>query len=289
MAQTTGIASATRTFRGLISLMRPVNAAVSFLAILSVGVMASGEIHTDATMLLAAFAGMLIGSAGNIINDVFDVNIDRVNKPQRAIASGTVSRRAAAVWASVCGFTGIILSIPLGTAALSIAAGSVLLLYAYSARLKRVPLLGNVVVGAVTGMAFIYGGFAAEAPLIGVVPAAFAFLMNVGREILKDIEDMPGDNSSGHLTFPLMYGERTARLLASAVFIAVVAASLHPWTLRQYSASYLPLVLVVDVLILTSLAAVWRGLDQHTVKHASALLKWGMLAGILAFAAGSIR
>jgi geranylgeranylglycerol-phosphate geranylgeranyltransferase len=288
MTQTTGIPTAA-VLRGYVSLMRPMNAIVSFLAILSVGVMATGEIHTDMAMLLAAVAGMLIGSAGNIINDVFDIEIDRVNKPHRAIAAGLVSRKGGIAWAAVCGLAGIVLSVPLGSGALLIATGSIVILYCYSAGLKRVPLLGNVLVGMITGLAFIYGGYAAGVPLAGIVPAAFACLMNVGREILKDIEDMPGDRASDHRTFPLIAGERSALGLTSIVLLGVLVASLLPWTLQRYTSWYLPLAIIVDVLILLSLVIVWHRPERSTVRHASALLKWGMLAGILAFTAGSIR
>jgi geranylgeranylglycerol-phosphate geranylgeranyltransferase len=275
--------------KGYLSLMRPLNAVVTFLAILSVGVMAAGTWWSNTDMLIAAIAGTLIGSGGNIINDVFDRNIDRINKPRRAIASGIVSPSAGALWAAICGSTGILLSMVLHPAALAIAVSSVALLYAYSALLKRIPLLGNLVVGLVTGSAFIYGGFAAEAPLAGILPAVFACVMNIGREIIKDVEDMPGDRISGYRTLPLWLGARPAILLAGILLLTTAAASVLPWTLRQFSFWYLPLVLLVDALIIAALLPLRGAPDAVRLRRSSMLLKLGMLAGIAAFTLGSLR
>jgi geranylgeranylglycerol-phosphate geranylgeranyltransferase len=273
------------TVHGLLSLMRPPNAFISFLAILSTGVMAAGSITTSAAVVQAAFAGMLIGSAGNIINDVYDMHIDRINKPGRAIAAGIVSRTAATIWALTCAAGGIALSITLGVEALTIAAASVLLLFVYSAWLKRLPLLGNLLVGLVTGAAFLYGGYAAGTPEVGVIPAVFACVMNVGREILKDIEDLRGDLAAGLRTFPIVAGVVQALRLTGILLLAVASLSVLPLLLGEYSIWYLPFVILVIAAILVSLSHARRG--EHA--RASAALKWGMLAGILAFTVGSIQ
>jgi geranylgeranylglycerol-phosphate geranylgeranyltransferase len=275
--------------KGYLSLMRPLNAVVTFLAILSAGVMAADTWWTNSSMLIAAASGTLIGSAGNIINDVFDRAIDRINKPHRAIASGIVSPAGGIVWAALCGLAGILLGMALGPAALAIALSSAVLLYLYSALLKRIPLLGNLVVGLVTGAAFIYGGVAAGVPFAGVVAAVFACAMNIGREIIKDVEDMPGDQAAGHRTLPLLAGARPAMLLAAMVLLATAAASVLPWTLRQFSFWYLPLVLVVDALILAAVLPLRGTPDTGSLRRSSMLLKLGMLAGIAAFTLGSIR
>ena len=81
----------------------------------------------------------------------------------------------------------------MNSAALLIVVLSIALLYFYSARLKRTVLIGNLVIGLMTGMAFIYGGVVVGRMERAVVPAIFAFLVNLARELLKDVEDMEGD------------------------------------------------------------------------------------------------
>ncbi len=283
------IAPSLRYLRSLISLMRPMNALVSFAAIVSVATMAAGSVTFSPVILLAGVAGMLVGSWGNIINDVYDVEIDRMNKPHRAIAAGAVSRNAGTLWAAICALTGLALSIPLGLPASLIAVATVAILFLYSAYLKRLPLIGNVVVGIVTGAAFIYGGYAVGNPRIGLVPAVFACLMNIGRELLKDIEDVPGDRGSAHRTFPIVAGERSALWLATAVLITVGISGLLPFVQQRYGGWFLPLVLVVDAMIVSALILAWRAPAGRSLHHANLMLKWGMLTGIVAFAAGSIR
>ncbi|MCZ7557722.1 MAG: geranylgeranylglycerol-phosphate geranylgeranyltransferase [Bacteroidia bacterium] len=289
MRRETDSIPALTVMKGYLSLMRPLNAMVTVLAILSVGILATGTWWSSTAMLLAAVSAALIGSAGNIINDVFDRGIDRINKPRRAIASGMVSPGAGMVWAAICGLVGVLLGSILGPGAFAIALGSVLLLFLYSAMLKRIPIVGNLVVGLVTGAAFLYGGVAAGAPFAGVVPAFFACAVNIGREIIKDVEDMPGDQAGGHRTLPLLIGAQPSLRLAGILLFATAVATVLPWTLRQFTFWYLPLVFLVDALILAAVLPLTRTTEPAVLRRSSILLKLGMVAGIVAFTAGSLR
>jgi len=80
----------------------------------------------------------------------------------------------------------------------------------------------NVLIGSMTGMAFIYGGVVVGRIEHAVVPAIFAFLVNLARELLKDVEDMEGDRRENAVTLPVKYGVTTAlilRLLRSLILI----------------------------------------------------------------------
>ncbi len=87
---------------------------------------------------------------------------------------------------------------------------AVVLLYYYSARLKRTIIAGNVVVGFMTGMAFIYGGTTVGHVERALIPAIFAFLINFARELVKDVEDIEGDKKEQAVTLPVKYGIRPA-------------------------------------------------------------------------------
>lgn len=280
--------------RSFVSLARPLNAGVTFAGICAAGVIAGVDADRWPALLAAAVGGTLIGAAGNIGNDVHDVAIDRINKPHRALASGAVDARQARHWAAACSAAGLALSVPAGTAALAIAASAVLLLHAYSARLKRIPLLGNAVVAAVTGAAFLYGAAATGNIAGGIVPAVFAFLFNVGREILKDIEDMPGDAAAGIRTWPLLRGSETAMRTATAAFVLLSALTPLPYLSRNFDGAYLALVLGTVVLPLgILLALLWRGRPWQPpegtllLRRVNLALKIDMLAGILAMLAGA--
>jgi geranylgeranylglycerol-phosphate geranylgeranyltransferase len=273
---------------GLVSLARPVNCVVSFVAVTAACVIAGADTTDAPRIAIAAFAAVLLGAAGNVINDVFDVAIDRVNKPHRAIAAGTVSRRAATVWACLCAGAGLALSIPLGLIPLLIATGSVAAMYAYSAWLKRLPLVGNLAVSAIIGAAFIYGAAAFGDAGAGVVPALLAFGFNLAREVLKDVEDVRGDALHGARTYPVIAGERAALLLVSLLLVALLAGTAAPYVLSIYSREYFWVVLFgVDTVLIYVLFAMWNDRTQGNIARLNVLLKYDMFMGIIAIIAGT--
>ncbi len=273
---------------GLFALMRPLNAAVTFAGVAAACVIAGADGSDVGRIFIAAAAGTLLASAGNIINDVYDVAIDRINKPGRAIAAGIIAPRTAVLWSAICGSAGLALSVPLGSAALLIASASAVLMFVYSARLKRIPLLGNVAVGLLTGAAFLYGSVAFGNPAAGVIPALFALSFNAAREILKDIEDMRGDGRNAVRTFPLVAGKKAALGLVSAVLVLVIIGSALPYWLSVYGAAYFWVVSIgVDTVLVYVLFAMWNDHSTGNLARLNLLLKYDMLVGIAAIVLGT--
>lgn len=274
--------------RGLLSLTRPVNGVVAFAAISASCVMAGAGAGDLPRIALAATAGTLLGAAGNVLNDVFDADIDRINKPGRAVASGRVSPRAATVWAACCAAAGIAMSIPLGALPLAIAVASAAIMYVYSARLKRLPLVGNLAVAAVTGAAFVFGAAAFGDPAAGIVPGLLALGFNLARELLKDVEDMRGDAAHGARTFPVIAGERAALLLVTVLGVAMMAGVLLPHALGIYAPAYFWVVLFgIEPVLLFVLVAMWNDRTQGNIARLNLLLKYDMLVGVAAVVAGT--
>lgn len=273
---------------GLLALARPVNTVVTFVAIAAAGVIAGAEWSERGRVLITATAGALLGAAGNIINDVFDVAIDRINKPQRAIVRGAVSPRGARTWAALCAMAGIALAIPLGILPASLAIASAALLYLYSAWLKRIPLVGNISVALLTGTAFIFGASAFGEPAAGIVPGLFAFVFNLAREILKDFEDRPGDRHAELRTYPLVVGERRALQLVTLLLAGVILGSVLPYVLSLYNEKYLWVVFFgVDCVLAGLLVAMWNDRSRGNIARLNVLLKYDMLLGITAIVVGA--
>ena len=72
-----------------------------------------------------------------------------------------------------------------------------------------------LIIALLTGLAFIYGGFAVGNPVAAIVPAVFAFLINLIREIVKDIQDIEGDTKAGVITFPIKFGFKKSKIFNS--------------------------------------------------------------------------
>ena len=188
-----------------ILLLRPSNGIITIASVFVSCLLAGGNARHIPAMLLASFAAGLIGGGGMVINDIFDVEIDRVNKPARPLPSGAVSGQAAAIFYALLTAVGLLLNLFLHPSAQAIALGAAVLIFFYSYMLKRTPLFGNLTVGLLTGLAFIYGGAAVGNIDRAIVPALFAFLINVGRELIKDMEDVEGDALHHAETFPVKY------------------------------------------------------------------------------------
>lgn len=271
-----------------VRLLRPMN-----LVMLAVGVMlgaflASGAVafglSARPALLSAAVAVMLIGGAANALNDVFDIEADRVNRPGRPLASGLLSRPVAVgIWLIASG-VGLVLSAWLSAEHFMIAAVAVLAMVAYNYRLKRVAVAGNVIVSALVATTIIFGALLGREPGRGIVAAIFAFLVTLGREIVKDAEDVSGDATTGARTLPLIIGVGKSVYAACTIAIIVVALTPVPFLMLGYSSLYLSMVLIADALLL---GAVWwaLSLDEVGIARASAWFKWAMLAGMAALAA----
>jgi len=286
---TTSRASFASASRAFLSLLRPVNTVVSFVGIAAACVIAGARSADWQLILLAASAGALVTGAGNIINDVFDIDIDRINKPRRALAAGRIQPVTANLWAALCTLCALACSIPLGSGPLLIVGVSLIFIYLYSARLKRIPLVGNVVVGLLTGAAFIFGALVFDNPAAGLVPAGFAFLFNFAREVLKDVEDMRGDRADNVTTYPLLVGERGALRLVSVALGILVLATFLPVLLNVYGYLYLWVVVFgVDIVLLYVLISMWNDRSTGNIARLNVLLKIDMLAGIAAVLLGSI-
>ncbi len=266
------------------------NGLVAFLGTAAACVIAGARSGDWLTILYAGTAAVCAGSAGNIINDVYDVDIDRVNKPWRALAAGTLRPATAMLWSALCGLAALALSLPLGSIPLLIMGCSLMAMFLYSARLKRIPLLGNAVVAVLTGMAFLYGSAAFDNPAAGLIPAGFALLFNAAREVLKDVEDMAGDHAGDVMTYPLRAGVTAALRLVTVVLLVLIAATLLPLLFGIYDDAYGWVVIFgVDTVLLYVLVAMWKDRSTGNIRRLNVLLKFDMLAGIAAIVLGSVR
>ena len=139
-----------------VTIIRPANAVVSGITAIIAYLIASG------TNVFSAFALFVIVTvicgAGNVLNDYFDRDIDKINRPDRPIPSGAVSPGNAAMWAGVLFTAGILVSFVTNFWCLAIAVVNTLLLIVYAAKLKKMPLLGNLSVAYLSGSIFLFGG-----------------------------------------------------------------------------------------------------------------------------------
>jgi geranylgeranylglycerol-phosphate geranylgeranyltransferase len=279
-------ASTKSSLRGYWLLARPHNLAIAVPAIFIGGFVTAG-VHPLAKLILACLSGMWIGAGANAINDFFDVAIDRINKPRRPLPSGLVTPKAARRFAVGCFGLGTGLSALISPVNFFIAAGSSILLYLYSSALKRTVIWGNLTVAFMLGLALVYGGLAVGGFRNAAIAGVFAFLYNFPREILKDVEDMEGDQAEGAVTLPLRYGVRTALAWATTFLILLIAATLVPYFLGYFSKVYLLVVGIgVDLFVTFAVVSMWRNPKPAHLGRLAVWMKIDMLAGLAAVFVG---
>lgn len=270
-----------------LELIRPVNIGIVFAAILAAGVLAKPDGWDWLWILVASISGALIASGGNAINDCFDVKIDKINRPSRPLPRGALTLEdARRVWLCTSA-SGFVLSLFLGPWNVLISIVWVTGLYAYSRYLKGTVLVGNVSVAFMTGLAFPFGAIAAGRPGLGVYPGIFAFLANLARELLKDVEDVDGDATVGAETLPVKHGPEAGLLAASITIGVLVLATLIPFVAGLYNYVYLTLVLLVNLGLSYVIVSMWYDSTLSNLKKLSLILKGCMIGGLFAIFIGS--
>ncbi len=248
----------------------------------------SPDLHSwEFRVLMAAISASLILAAGNAFNDVCDIATDRINAPQRPIPSGIVSPFAATVIAAFFAFAGLLLSTTLGPAGIAIALFAVLLLFIYDIKLKGIPLVGNATVALLGGLAFVYGGIAGNAAARSLLPAIYAVLFHLGRELIKDAADFEGDKAAGIATAATAWGVRPACRISSGVLMVLAAVVIMPFITGTFGGVYLAIITVgVLPVIVYSAFLPLRNHSAQTLSLLAVILKVDMPVGLIAVLAG---
>lgn len=224
---------------------------------------------------------VLIAAGGYIINDYFDVKIDRINKPHRVWIGKTISRRSALVIHQLFSVSGVLMAFYIGWMPGLIHILSVWLLWFYASGFKKKPLIGNFVVAFLTALVI------AEIALVYTpsnrliyMYAVFAFFINFIREIIKDMEDMRGDELHGARTLPILFGiHKTKRLLYALMGVFLLSMFFFMYKVEDVKIRVFSGILLVHWIVL--LAFIVRADRKAHFTFLSSLCKWTILLGML--------
>lgn len=268
------------------TLARPVNVLITMATIVVTAALCS-DLSQAGRILIACLSGAAITAAANAINDVFDIDIDEINRPHRPLPRRTLSVREARLFSFAGFILGVSLAAALGWTAFVIAFSCSITLYAYSARLKGTALWGNGAVSLATAFAFLFSGVAVGHPRCALVPALFAFLLHLGREIIKDLEDVEGDQVCGAATFAVRGGLVPSQWLVTLIFALLLIATWLPYFTRIYGFWYLLIVVLgVQSVLVFTIISIWARPERANFRRLSALLKADMVVGLAAIYAG---
>jgi 4-hydroxybenzoate polyprenyltransferase len=254
---------------------------IGFAQYFTAGFLVDKSTIYDFRLFLLTLSTVSIAAAGYVINDYYDVKIDYINKPDRVVVGRSIARRYAILLHVFLSTLGILIGVYLSWEIAAVNVAAVFLLWLYSNLLKRLPFIGNLSVALLTGSSiFTVDILYRTTSAVVVSYAVFAFFMTLVREIIKDMEDLRGDNTFGCKTLPIVLGIRKTKLIIYSLVVifltAVVALDLVIRTLPfQFYLIflYLPLLVMVGWLV--------RADTKHDFTQLSTLCKVIMLLGIL--------
>jgi geranylgeranylglycerol-phosphate geranylgeranyltransferase len=293
-----------------LTLMRPVNAFMSVIAVIIGGLLVAATnptlLSNTYPLILAMASVFLITGAGNAINDYLDVESDKVNKPKRPIPAGRITRRKALIFSIIVFAIGILLAFLINWACILIAIVNSILLIIYSYSLQDRVLLGNVVVGYMVGSTFLFGGAAFGNLLLPGLLMLLAGLSTVTREIVKDLEDMEGDRKNfmkkitsgvrmklsrfigidGKGDADFVMGKGRAKTVAGLCMIIAIIISPLPYILGILSFTYVIILVPTDLVFLLTIILLSNASSKKRLSRISKIIKIGMFLALIAFIFG---
>ena len=258
-----------------------------------------------ADFILLSLSSILIAAAGYIINDYFDLNIDRINKPEKVVVEKIIKRRWAIIWHLILSGFGIIIGFYLSWKLRNIFIGPsnlacVLLLWFYSTTFKKKLLIGNLLIAFLTawviGVLYLcefrlhrfvdpeFHRVLSRVYKFTIAYAAFAFIISLVREVVKDMEDMEGDARYGCRTMPLIWGLNAAKFFCACWLTLLVASLIFiQFYILQYRWWITILFTCIGVIypILRVLKKLSRATEPSQFHQLSLMIKSIMLMGIL--------
>ncbi len=268
---------------GFIKLLRPLNIAVAAFAVLVsayiLGVYEQYFILTCVVIVVIAYNG-----AANAFNDYCDYEIDLINRPNRPLSRGMITSFQALSFAVILFAIGSVTAFQLPFYARLTAVGVAMpLIIIYSMRLKGTPLLGNISVAMILGLTFVFCGLSFNKLGPMIMPAILAFGLTLVRELIKDIADVEGDNSSGLKTLPLVIGKKKAITVAMIKAVLIGLVSLIPYYLNIYGNYYLILLVIgVEIPLAIVVVLFMKSPSISTARQSEKLLKFSTIIGLTA-------
>jgi geranylgeranylglycerol-phosphate geranylgeranyltransferase len=266
-------------------LLRPGNCLMGAVGALLAAVICAGLSGVEDALVdvvLSMLVVVMFTGAGNALNDYFDRETDKVAHPERPLPQGLIPPKAALYLAG--GFFGatLVLSILVNLWSFAIVVTSIVVMVGYEVLLKAEGLAGNMAISWLTGALFLFGGAAVESMEVAWILAMLAFLATLGREIVKDVQDMQGDRGT-RLTLPMRIGRGRAGMIASASFFGAVALSPTPYLLDLLSLWYVVVVAVADAIFIY--CALIHFADPERGQR---IAKLAMLVSLVAFLLGGV-
>ncbi len=272
---------------GIIQLFRPELPFAAGVCVVLGEIIALGKFPSLQPLLLGFACGFFLSGSALILNDYFDLEVDRINAPQRPLPSGKVSPREAVILSMVTGLLGLAAAAFINWPALVLSIPFWVIGILYNWKYKQAGLPGNLMVSSSVAITFILGGIAVGEPWNEIVWtfSLIAFLIDLSEEIAGDAMDMEGDRKRGSRSIAITMGRNFALRISGILFVTVILISFVPFLLGWLGTGYLVMVSVMDIAVLYFTTKLLRSQTPEEgrlfMRRIYLIALFGMLAFIL--------
>jgi geranylgeranylglycerol-phosphate geranylgeranyltransferase len=279
-------------YRGMLDLIRPVNCAMLGFAVVVGAFVSKPPTVPELQLALGFFTGFFLCAYAMAVNDVYDLQVDRVNRPDRPIPSGRISVGQASRLSLVMLVVGLACSfLSLDPLAVGIALVYAFISWFYNSRAKRMGLPGNLIVASSLAIPFIYGGAVSGGSVEGsllLMMALTAFFSGVGREVVKSMADVEGDAKRHVNSLARARGLGFASGVGALLFLLAVLTSWVPLFTGLANPLYSYGVIIPDVIFVYLAVAIVVRHDPRSAYRVKRIALAGMTAGLLVFIGGAV-
>lgn len=277
-----------RKVAGLIRLFRPELPFAAGVTVLMGEIVAFGGLPSAREAFLGFTCAFALSASALILNDVFDLEVDRVNAPERPLPSGVVSAAEAIALSLPVTLVGLAAALTISPSTLAFSIFIWVIGFLYNWKFKRSGLPGNLMVSASVAACFILGGMAVGNPTSRMLWffAWGAFLIDLAEEIAGDAMDMEGDKLLGSRSLALRFGRKPALRLSAGLFALIFLLTPIPLILGWMGIQYLLAILVTNAVLIYFTVKLLRSRDSKEGVFAMRGIYLGFLAGMLIYIMG---
>ena len=273
----------------LLSLIRPINSFMIGLAVVVGIAIGYPDMLFSRLTIYGFITGFSISSYSMIINDIYDIEIDKVNQPERPLAKQIISINSALSLSLILLLIGLTSSLLISYYNIIITAIFSFLSWFYNIWGKKQGIIGNSIVASSMSIPFIFGGIiTGNISLLVWSISLIAFLSGMGREIIKTIADVKGDKIKGIKSVSIQFGSRNAMLIACGFIIISILISFIPVYLNLIQIYYIPLLILTDLILLYSIFVLSKDYSKSESLKVKKYILYAMLFGLITFLMNSM-
>ena len=271
--------------KALLQLIRPELPISAGICVIVGQTIALGRLPTVEQIGLGFALGFFLSSSAMIFNDIFDLEVDRINTPYKPLPSGKLSTTEAIVFGLVTAAIAWMLALLINPFVFVLSLILWILGFLYNWKLKAAGLLGNLIVATNVAMTFIIGGISvgeAANPMVWIF-GMIAFVFDLAEEIAGDTMDMEGDQKRGSRSLAILHGKKTALRISCVLFFVMIFLALLPILLGETSLAYILPIFLMDGAIIFFTIRLMRSMTHKEGHQAMRGLYISATIGLVAF------